>query len=94
MRAPVLDPTCEGPRGQFPRSTHLVITGSAKERLETEVRPLGTQFLQERGLVLSPEKTKITHITDGFDFLGPHLRDYHGTILVKPLAQEYPLFAG
>jgi RNA-directed DNA polymerase len=75
---------CEGPRGQFPRSTHLVITGSSQELLETEVQPLVTQFLQERGLVLSPEKTKITHITDGFDFLGQHLRDYHGTILVTP----------
>jgi RNA-directed DNA polymerase len=62
----------------------FVITGSSKELLETEVRPLVEQFLHERGLVLSPEKTKITHITDGFDFLGQHIRDYHGTILVKP----------
>jgi RNA-directed DNA polymerase len=62
----------------------FVITGSSKELLETEVQPLVTQFLGERGLVLSPEKTKITHITDGFDFLGQHIRDYHGTILVKP----------
>jgi RNA-directed DNA polymerase len=42
------------------------------------------QFLHERGLALSPEKTTSTHITDGFDFLGQHLRDYHGTILVNP----------
>ena len=62
----------------------FVITGSSKELLETEVRPLVEQFLHERGLVLSPEKTKITHISEGFDFLGQHVRDYHGTILVKP----------
>lgn len=62
----------------------FVITGSSKELLETEVQPLVTQFLQERGLELSPEKTKITHITEGFEFLGQHIRDYHGTILVKP----------
>jgi len=62
----------------------FVITGSSKELLETEVRPLVEQFLHERGLVLSPEKTKITHIADGFDFLGQHIRDYRGTILVKP----------
>jgi RNA-directed DNA polymerase len=62
----------------------FVVTGSSKELLETEVRPLVEEFLHERGLVLSPEKTKITHITDGFDFLGQHLRDHHGTILVKP----------
>ncbi len=42
------------------------------------------EFLHERGLALSPEKTKITQITDGFDFLGQHVRDYHSTILVKP----------
>ncbi len=35
-----------------------------------EVEPLVEQFLHERGLELSPEKTKITHIEDGFDFLG------------------------
>jgi RNA-directed DNA polymerase len=62
----------------------FVITGSSQELLETEVQPLVTQFLGERGLVLSPQKTKITHITDGFDFLGQDIRDYHGTILVKP----------
>jgi RNA-directed DNA polymerase len=62
----------------------FVINGSSKELLETEVRPLVEQFLHDRGLVLSPEKTKITHITDGFDFLGQHVRDYHGTILVTP----------
>jgi RNA-directed DNA polymerase len=62
----------------------FVITGSSKELLETEVRPLVEEFLHERGLALSPEKTKITHITNGFDFLGQHVRDYHGTILVKP----------
>jgi RNA-directed DNA polymerase len=27
-------------------------------------------FLKERGLELSHEKTRITHIEDGFDFLG------------------------
>ena len=62
----------------------FVITGSSKELLETEVRPLVEEFLHERGLVLSPPKTKITQITGGFDFLGQHVRDYHGTILVKP----------
>jgi len=28
------------------------------------------EFMSERGLALSPEKTVITHIADGFDFLG------------------------
>jgi RNA-directed DNA polymerase len=62
----------------------FVITGSSKEVLETEVKPLVEQFLHARGLELSQEKTKITHIADGFDFLGQHIRDYDGTILIKP----------
>src|SRR5258706_15551865 len=63
----------------------FIITGASKELLETEVRPLVETFLQERGLTLSTEKTRITHITDGFDFLGQNIRQYNdGKILVKP----------
>jgi RNA-directed DNA polymerase len=40
--------------------------------------------LRERGLELSQEKTTITHIDDGFDFLGQHLRKYNGKLLIKP----------
>nr|WP_235442801.1 reverse transcriptase domain-containing protein [Caballeronia mineralivorans] len=47
----------------------FIITGHSKEWLEHEVRPAVVEFLAERGLVLSPEKTRITHIKDGFDFL-------------------------
>jgi RNA-directed DNA polymerase len=62
----------------------FIITGSSKEWLESEVMPAVVEFLAERGLVLSPEKTKITHITDGFDFLGWNLRKYNGKLLIKP----------
>jgi RNA-directed DNA polymerase len=53
------------------------ITGSSKELLEQEVKPLVEQFLGERGLQLSAEKTVITHIEQGFDFLGQTIRKYH-----------------
>ncbi len=46
----------------------FIITGSSKELLATEVKPIVEQFLAERGLELSPEKTTITHISNGFDF--------------------------
>jgi RNA-directed DNA polymerase len=62
----------------------FIITGAAKDVLENEVRPLVEQFLGERGLQLSPEKTCITHIEEGFDFLGQHLRKFGGTLLIKP----------
>lgn len=62
----------------------FVITGATRDVLEKEVKPLVEQFLNERGLQLSPEKTCITHIDQGFDFLGQHLRKFAGTLLVKP----------
>src|SRR5471032_1240779 len=62
----------------------FIITGCSKEWLDNEVRPAVVEFLAERGLVLSPEKTKITHIGDGFDFLGWNIRKYDGKLLMKP----------
>jgi RNA-directed DNA polymerase len=47
----------------------FVITGKSKEILENEVKPVVEQFLLLRGLQLSVEKTVITHIDEGFDFL-------------------------
>lgn len=62
----------------------FIITGCSKDWLENEVRPAVVEFLAERGLGFSPEKTKITHIGDGFDFLGWNLRKYNGKLLIKP----------
>ena len=62
----------------------FIITGDSKELLENEVRPLVEQFLKDRGLTLSADKTRITHINKGFDFLGQNLRKYDGKPLVKP----------
>ncbi|MGK5081648.1 group II intron reverse transcriptase/maturase [Janthinobacterium sp. HLX7-2] len=62
----------------------FIITGRTKEWLENEVKPVVVEFLAERGLVLSPEKTKVTHIEDGFDFLGWNIRKYNGKLLMKP----------
>ena len=60
----------------------FIITGSSKEVLEEGVKPLVTEYLQQRGLELSEEKTRITHIEDGFDFLGQHVRKYNGKLLI------------
>lgn len=62
----------------------FIITGNSKEWLEQEVKPVVVKFLAERGLVLSPEKTRVTHIKDGFDFLGWNIRKYSGKLLMKP----------
>jgi RNA-directed DNA polymerase len=52
--------------------------------LESEVKPLVEQFMRERGLELSSAKTVITHIENGFDFLGQNVRKYQGKLLIKP----------
>ncbi|HOF69945.1 MAG TPA: group II intron reverse transcriptase/maturase [Verrucomicrobiota bacterium] len=62
----------------------FIITGPTKDVLESEVRPLVERFLRDRGLHLSPEKTCITPIEEGFDFLGQNLRKYDGKLLIKP----------
>jgi RNA-directed DNA polymerase len=62
----------------------FIITGHSKAWLELEVKPAVVKFLAERGLILSPEKTKITHIEEGFDFLGWNIRKYNGKLLMKP----------
>ncbi len=66
----------------------FIITGSSKEILEDKVKPAVRKFLAVRGLELSEEKTKITHIADGFDFLGFNIRKYNGKLLIKPAKQN------
>jgi RNA-directed DNA polymerase len=62
----------------------FIITGNTKELLEKEVKPLIEEFLQDRGLQLSTEKTRITHISQGFDFLGQHLRTFDDKLIIRP----------
>ena len=62
----------------------FIITGISRELLAEQVQPLIEEFLKERGLSLSAEKTKISHIKDGFDFLGFNVRKYKDKLLIKP----------
>ena len=66
----------------------FIVSGISKEFLEQEVKPSVKAFLGERGLRLSEEKTKITHINDGFDFLGFNVRKYKDKLLIKPGKRE------
>lgn len=59
----------------------FIVTGRTKEVLE-EIKAELIVFLKERGLELSEEKTLITHITDGFDFLGFNIRKYRNNLLI------------
>lgn len=62
----------------------FIVTGYTKEFLQEQVLPAIRAFMSERGLQLSEEKTVITHIDDGFDFLGQNIRKYDGKLLIKP----------
>ena len=62
----------------------FIITGESPKFLRDKVLPIVKEFLTERGLQLSEEKTVITHIEDGFDFLGKNIRKYNGKLLIKP----------
>ncbi|CAM4424008.1 MAG: hypothetical protein LEGION0403_FIIPPAGN_02193 [Legionella sp.] len=62
----------------------FIITAHSKKLLELAVKPAIEQFLSEKGIQFSEEKTKITHIDDGFDFLGFNVRKYNDKLLIKP----------
>jgi RNA-directed DNA polymerase len=70
----------------------FVITGRDRSLLESKVKPLVEAFLQERGLTLSPEKTVVTHISEGVDFLGQHLRTFGGRLRITPSAKNVQAF--
>lgn len=70
----------------------FVITGSSRELLEQKVKPLVVEFLATRGLVLSEKKTTITHVEDGFDFLGWNVRRFKGVLLTQPAKKNVKAF--
>jgi RNA-directed DNA polymerase len=62
----------------------FVVTGANKEILEQEVKPVIEKFLSVRGLQLSQEKTVVTQVKDGFDFLGWNVRKFKGKLIIRP----------
>ena len=62
----------------------FIVTAARRDVLEERVKPVIAAFLRERGLTLSEEKTKITHIEEGFDFLGQNLRKRGQKLLITP----------
>jgi RNA-directed DNA polymerase len=61
----------------------FIVTARDKGSLET-AQPQIKQWLLKRGLELSTEKTLITSMEEGFDFLGFNHRHYYGKLLIKP----------
>lgn len=61
----------------------FIITADSRETAE-RCKVVVVDFLKERGLELSDEKTKIVHINEGFDFLGWNFRKFKETLLIRP----------
>jgi len=61
----------------------FIVTSKDEKSLEAAQNQI-KQWLSERGLELSAEKTFITSMEDGFDFLGFNHRRYDGKLLIKP----------
>jgi len=92
----VLDGLEEAVRCAVPRRRRInfdlyaddfICTGKSKTILEEAIKPVVEGFLAERGLALSPEKTKITHIRDGFTFLGQTFRKDGGVLHITPSSE-------
>ena len=61
----------------------FIVTANSEE-IAGEVKDQIKDFLKDRGLELSNEKTLITRVDEGFDFLGWNFRKYKGKTLTKP----------
>jgi RNA-directed DNA polymerase len=89
----VLDGLEEAVRKSVPRRSRVnfiryaddfIITGKSRRLLEKQVKPAVVEFLRERGLNLSEEKTAITHIRDSFMFLGQTFRKHGKVLHIRP----------
>ena len=63
---------------------YFIVTGVSPEYLQDEIMPDIRLHLKARGLELSEEKTKLSHIDQGFNFLGFSVRKYNGRLLIWP----------
>jgi RNA-directed DNA polymerase len=86
-------PRWKGQKVNFIRyADDFVITASTYEALKYELIPLVKDFLSVRGLSLSKDKSKITHINDGFDFLSQNIQKYKGKLLIRPSRESVQSF--
>jgi RNA-directed DNA polymerase len=65
---------CESRGVRFPPATHLVVMVAGERHHAEALREQVTAALAPLGLRLAPEKTRVVHIDEGFDFLGFTIR--------------------
>lgn len=71
----------------------FVVTAANKDILVEKIVPVIKEFLSERGLVLSEEKTHITRIEDGFDFLSQNIRKFRNKMKITPAKEAVKRFS-
>lgn len=86
--------TSNGKRQMVRYADDYVVFCETKEDAE-ECHKILTDWSKERGLSLSKEKTRITHLSEGFNFLGFNIRQYKVNntktgwkLLIKPSAEK------
>ena len=62
----------------------FIVAGATPELLEQKVKPALAAFLHPRGLELSEQKTVLTHLQQGFNFLGHTVRKFGDKMLIFP----------
>jgi len=86
MQKAIAQVVCQkGDKVHFVRyADDFIVTGATQELLEQKVKPALTAFLTPRGLELSEQKTVLTHIQKGFNFLGHTVRKFGDKLLITP----------
>jgi len=69
----------------------LIVCANTHEQIEA-AKSIIEEWLQQRGLTLHPEKTRIAHINNGFNFLGFSIKRYRGKCLIKPQKEKVLAF--
>ncbi len=70
----------------------FLVTARTPELLNEKVIPAIESFLAARGLEISSEKSRVTDIDTGFDFLGATIRKYGGKLLMTPSRNSVKAF--
>lgn len=69
----------------------FVVLCKTKEYAE-QIKSVIEDFLQERGLILSPTKTKLVNVSDGFEFLSWHIKKMDDCIRIVPSSSAISWF--
>jgi len=80
----VLKERVQGKKVHLIRFADDFLVTAESEETAVQCKQVIIEFLKERGLEFSEEKTKVVHINDGFDFLGWNFRKFKGKLLIRP----------